>query len=87
MKKAVVTLLLLVMIGCSSEKVQSYLSDPGTLLQDPLSVNHQKALDELEGAYLRKEMTYAEYLQKKKQLEEDYSRAATARKNIIETQP
>lgn len=69
--------------GCSygTEKIKQYVDDPKSLLEDPLSVSHQQAMDDLESSYLRKKITYAEYLEKKKELEEDYTREVQKREN------
>ncbi len=72
--------------GCAygQEKIRGYLDDPKTLLEDPLSVEHQRALDDLERAYLHKEISYADYLERKRRLEEDYARAVKERRDTIE---
>lgn len=77
--------ILLCGVSCA-DKIEKYLDDPKTLLEDPVSVNHQQALDDLERSYLRKEMTYAEYLQQKKQIEDAYTLQVEKRQQIIENQ-
>lgn len=70
---------------CScADKIQRYMDDPKTLLEDPVSVGHQKALDDLETRFLHKEITYAQYLEQKQTLEDDYTRKVEKRQNIIE---
>jgi phage shock protein A len=86
MKRFFAVIFILVVGGCSygSEKIKGYMEDPKTILEDPLSVGHQQAMDDLESTYLQKKITYAEYLQKKKQLEDDYQKQAQGRQDIIE---
>jgi len=60
------------------------VEDPGTLLQDPGFANYQQKLDDLEKQYLQKKITYAEYLEQKKKIEEDYEREVKKQKNSIE---
>ncbi len=84
MKKLMILVFCCWVLGCS-HTMGSYIDDPKTLLEDPVSVEHQKALDELESAYLNKEMTYSEYLTKKNALEDGYSQKVQKRKEIIES--
>ncbi len=84
MKKSLILVLCCWVLGCS-HTMSSYIDDPKTLLEDPVSVEHQKAIDELESAYLNKEMTYSEYLTKKSALEDGYSQKVQKRKEIIES--
>jgi len=85
MKKLFLIGLALMILGCSygGDKIQGYLDEPRTLFEDPVSVEHQQALDDLERVYLRKEITYAQYLEKKKRLEEDYVRDIRGRETMI----
>jgi len=73
MKKIFILVLCVALFGCSYT-MKDYIENPTTILRDPLSYEHREDLNKLERAYLRKEMTYAQYLEKKKQLEEDYNR-------------
>ena len=68
--------LLIFTIGCqySGPGLKGYLDDPSTILEDPLSVQHQDQLDDLESSYLKKEITYAEYVEQKQLLEDDFVR-------------
>ncbi len=73
--------ILAVFSGCSAgtERIKTFITDPPSLLQDPHYAQHQTAMNDLEKEYLHKQITYAEYLEKKKQLEEDYTREVQAR--------
>ncbi len=72
--------------GChyGGRNPQGYLEDPATLLEDPLSVDHQQELDELERRYLHKEITYAEYVEQKQQLEDDFVRDVRKREGRLD---
>ena len=83
MKKILFYCLVVLCAGCA-HSWETYVEDPKTLLEDPLTVNHQAALDDLESRYLHKEMTYAEYLDRKKRLEEDYAEKVQVRTDKIE---
>ena len=86
MKKIMVFCFIAFIVGCTYEgtKIGCYVKDPSTLLEDPLSVNHQQALDDLESSYLNKEITYAEYVKQKQQIEDDYQEKVQTRTKIIE---
>ena len=86
MNKIMVFCFILFIVGCTYEgtRISTYVNKPRTLLQDPLSVNHQQALDDLENSYLHKEITYAEYVKQKQQLEDDYQGKVQARTEIVE---
>ena len=64
--------------GCSysTEKIK-------TLMADPDYTRHQEELGNLEKSYLDKKMTYSEYLEKKKQLEDHYTKEMQAREEKI----
>jgi hypothetical protein len=82
MKNLLMVGLLVVVWGCSYS-AEKYIEDPKTILQDPFSVNHQQALDDLEKAYLKKDINYADYLDQKRQLEEDYQKELQHREKMI----
>lgn len=85
MKKNVAFCFILVMfLGCSYN-IEKVITDPVSILRDPHYAQYQKALDELESEYLQKNITYAEYLEKKNQLEEDYTREVQEREQEIES--
>ena len=67
-----------------SEKFQSVMDDPMTLLEDPLTVEHKEAMTDLERAYLNDKISYGEYLEKKRLLEEDYAKEVQHREDWIE---
>ena len=83
MKNVLSLCLLMFVLGCAN-KFATYVEDPKTIFEDPLTVNQQDALDKLEKQYLHKKLTYAEYVDRKKQLEEDYARKVQQRKEKID---
>ena len=80
---------MMALTGCSAgqEKIQTYLENPGKLLEDPHFAEYQKNLDALESRYLAKEITYAEYLEQKKGLDEKYTKEVKDREEIISPSP
>ena len=83
MKKYIISGILLTLVGCSYD-MQTYVDKPRTLLVDPLSVEHTKSLDALEESYLKKEISYDEYLKKKSTMEDDFVRDVQRRERRIE---
>ena len=83
MKISVLCATFFIFMGCSYD-MQTYVDEPRTLFVDPLTVENTKALDTLEEAYLKKEISYDEYLKKKAMLEEDYAREVQKREKRIE---
>ena len=79
----IVIFLSFILTGCA-EKIRGYLDDPGTLLQDPYFMEYQQGLDNLESQYLRKEITYAEYLERKNRIDEKYAKDVLERQNVVE---
>ncbi|MCR4337357.1 MAG: hypothetical protein NUV91_06080 [Candidatus Omnitrophica bacterium] len=71
--------LAMVFAGC-----ETLLNEPGSLLTDPQFTEYDQKMKEAESSYLKKEITYAEYLEKKKELDQDYNEEANKRKQVIE---
>ena len=86
MKKIMLIFLVAMMSGCSygDNGFQEIVDDPGMLLKDPHFAQHQQQLDNLEHSYLRKEITYAKYLEEKRRLEDQYDGEVQHRQNVIE---
>lgn len=76
MKNILVVLLVVFFAGCAetSQRIDSIVDDPGTIFQDPDFAAYEQELNALEKQYLQKEITYAQYLEGRKQLEENYER-------------
>ena len=83
MRITAVLLYLFFLSGCA-ERIESIVDDPGTILQDPGFAGYQQRLDALESQYLRKEMTYAEYLERKKAIDESYEQEIRKQKETLE---
>ena len=86
MKQGLIILFLVLLAGCAetTNRLESIVDDPGTILQDPGFANYQQKQDDLEKEYLQKKITYAEYLQRKNKIEEDYARDIKKQKNSLE---
>lgn len=80
MNKVILSIFLLLAAGCS------YLDEPGKLLKDQHYVAYQEKLSALESSYLKNEMTYAEYLEKKKEIDDMYGKEVKDRAAAIEGQ-
>ncbi len=64
------------LVGCSSYQVEN-------LVKDPHYAHHRQATEELEHAYLRKEISFPEYQNKRKELENRYSQEVQQRESKI----
>ena len=78
MKRVAGLILILFLTGCSFgvENMES-------LVRDTHYAQHQQSLDDLEHAYLKKEISYTEYQQKKKELEDKYTAEVKIREEKI----
>ena len=81
MKRLAGLILILFLTGCTLG-----VEDMGSLMKDPHYAQHQQALDDLEHAYLKKEISYTEYQQKKKELEDKYTAEVKIREEKIRSQ-
>ena len=66
MKKFWLIGLLGLLLGCSTAQVEQFVKDPHY-------AHHRQSMEELEHAYLRKEISFPEYQEKRKELEDQYS--------------
>ena len=87
MKKLIVFLTVLLCAGCSYQgrTFGEYFDDPGSIIKDPHYTNYQEKRDMLESQYLNKKITYPEYVEKVKALDENYNREVEERTRIIES--
>ncbi len=69
MKRFAGLILVLFLMGCTFG-----VEDMESLMKDPHYAHNQQALHELEHAYLQKQISYTEYQQKKKELEDTYAK-------------
>ena len=79
MKRSHLLLAGLLLTGCSTQYGQL-----PAILEDPAFAAYQDKQDALEGRYLRKEMTYAQYLEEKKRLDDQYSKGVQSRQAVVE---
>ena len=77
-------LLFLCVVGlCGCTYGQNYLDDPGSFIRDPHFAAYQKKREDLELQYLRKEITYAEYVKEKDTLDQTYEKEIQERNKKI----
>lgn len=85
MNKKFLILSLFVLAGCSygQEKLETYIEEPGYFIKDPHFAQYQEGLDALERDYLEKKITYAQYLEQKQALDEQYEKEIQQRDAVI----
>lgn len=86
MKKMLVVLVgVFVATGCSYEgqSIGSYFEHPTSIIKDPHYSKYQDEKDDLESAYLSKELSYADYVKETEELEDKYSQEVQERTEII----
>ena len=85
MRRIIVGLAALFLVGCSTvqEKIETYTDEPENFVKDPHFDVYKTNLDVLESRYLKKEITYAEYLEKKKELDGKYNKEVQERTEKI----
>ena len=86
MKKAILFLALWGLTGgCAYEgrALNDYIEQPQTIIQDPHFESYKEKRDALESQYLRKEIPYADYVQKTKELDDSYAKQVQKRDAII----
>ena len=78
MRKSIVILALFFLVGCSYGT-----ADLKTVITDPHYAGYQKQLDDLEHSYLRGDVSYPDYLLKKQQIEDNYTKEVKQREATI----
>lgn len=81
MKKSLLLVCALVLFGCTYG--QDYLEKPSSFIRDPHFSAYKNNRDELESSYLRKEITYAEYIEQKNKIDEQYSKEVQERNSKV----
>ena len=84
MKKSLLVLSMLVIFGCSYG--QDYLKNPTSFIRDPHFTEYKNNRDDLESSYLNKEITYAEYIEQKNKIDEQYSKEVQERNSKVISQ-
>jgi len=72
--------------GCSSGErpVQAFIENPPTVLKDTAFTQYQQELDGVESRYLAGEIDYAQYMDEKKDIENEYDRKVQHRDSIMQ---
>lgn len=81
MKKSLLLICVLVLFGCTYGR--DYLENPSSFIRDPHFTAYKKDRDDLERTYLHKEITYAEYIEKKNKIDEQYSKEVQERNSKV----
>jgi len=76
-KKSLALIIVLTIFGCSYG--QNYLENPELLIRDPHFAEYKDNRDDLESQYLRKEITYADYIEQRDQLDNIYDKEVKER--------
>lgn len=82
----VLMILIISVIGCSygQERVELMLDNPPGVLEDSLYADTEEKLEALESQYLSQQIPYAEYMEKKGELDGRYQREVDRRSAIVE---
>ncbi len=80
-KKSLLLFCTLVLAGCSYG--QNYLENPEMFIRDPHFAEYKEKRDDVERQYLRKEITYVEYVEQKDRLDATYDREVQERTQKI----
>jgi len=78
-KRVLLFFCVLALFGCTYG--QDYLDNPQSFIRDPHFTEYKEKRDDLELQYLRKEITYAEYIEEKDGLDKTYEKEIQERNN------
>ena len=86
MKNILLLFLIIVISGCTyeGEKISNYIDDPKLFIRDPHFMHYKEKRDDLERRYLRKKITYAEYIEQRQKLDDQYDSDVNRRTAIIQ---
>ncbi len=73
-------------LGCTyagERELGDYLDEPSTIVKDPHFANYKEKLDAVEKEYLEKRITYAQYLEQKTALDDQYNKEVEQRNQKI----
>lgn len=87
MKKGFILLLFMCIVGCSNGGADfaNYLENPRELIRDPHYSQYKADRDALESQYLHKEITYAEYMEQVRIIDDNYTKEVDERTHIIDS--
>ncbi len=80
MKRLMVSCVVLFIVGCAA---------PGpikNIIRDEQFSGYKMQLEQLEKDYLQKKISYVQYLEDKKRIEEDYQKQIDGRRDLIQNQ-
>lgn len=80
-KKSLLLVCAVVLLGCTYG--QDYIDNPVSFIRDPHFTEYKDHRDDLELQYLHKEITYAEYVKAKDELDETYAKEVQERNDKI----
>lgn len=86
LKRMMLLFLASAIVGCTyagERELSDYINEPSTIVQDPHFGNYKEKLDALEKQYLEKEITYAQYLEQKTALDDQYNKEVEERNQKI----
>ena len=89
-KKMILVFLTSMLVGCTyagERKLSDYINEPATIVQDPHFANYKEKLDGVEKEYLGKKITYAQYLEQKTALDDQYNKEVAQRNQKIMGEP
>ena len=90
MKKMLILIFLIGLAGCADytgqERITEFLVHPESWLKDPHYAEYKENSDALESKYLAGGIPYAEYVEKKKDLDLKYDREVKERNAILNPQ-
>ncbi|OGX37099.1 MAG: hypothetical protein A3C36_01060 [Omnitrophica WOR_2 bacterium RIFCSPHIGHO2_02_FULL_52_10] len=81
MNKILVLMCALMLSGCAYGR--DYLENPEKFIRDPHFTEYKNKRDALESSYLRKEITYAEYIEQRDRLDDKYDQEVQKRTSVI----
>lgn len=77
MKRYAMVVALIFIVGCTAaEPVEN-------IIRDKEFTSYRETLDQLESDYLQKKISYADYLEKKKNVENNYQQQIDSRRELI----
>jgi hypothetical protein len=76
-------LVCMIFLGGCAESLETYVNNPSEIVRDPHFKQYEQSLAGLESDYLNKKITYVEYVEKKKQMDDQYTQEVEERNDII----
>jgi len=86
LKRMMLLFLASAIVGCTyagERELRDYINEPSTIIRDPHFANYKEKLDAIEKEYLEKKITYAQYLERKTALDDQYDKEVEERNRKI----